>query len=275
MCNLYNVTSTQRAMIEFTRALRDLSGNLEPSLDLYPDYKAPVVRNGLDGVRELVRVRWGMPSSSQAIYQATAKRVDKLRAKGKPVDFDALLKMEPDGGTTNIRNMNSKHWARWLEPQFRAVVPFTSFAEPDPASKPEGGVTPNAWFAVDETRPLAFFAGLWVPQWESVRKVKEGLTKNDLFAFLTTEPNAIVGPIHPKAMPVVLTTQDEIETWLTADWSEAKALQRPLPDDKLVIVPEPDTQVAARLEKEQKAAARPTSSSRSDLRALKPPRLSL
>ena len=154
MCNLYNITTTQRAMIEWTRAMRDLAGNLELSSDIYPDYPAPVVRNGLDGERELARMRWGMPSSSQAIYQATAKRADKLRAKGKPVDFDALLKMEPDGGTTNIRNTSSKHWARWLGVENRAVVPFTSFAEPDPASKPEGGPTPNAWFAIDESCPL-------------------------------------------------------------------------------------------------------------------------
>jgi putative SOS response-associated peptidase YedK len=45
------------------------------------------------------------------------------------------------------------------------------------------------------------FAGIWTRR-TSVRKVKEGQTTNDLFAFLTTEPNAIVAPIHPKAMPV-------------------------------------------------------------------------
>jgi putative SOS response-associated peptidase YedK len=47
-----------------------------------------------------------------------------------------------------------------------------------------------------------------------VRKVKEGETTNDLFAFLTTEPNAIIAPIHAKAMPVILTTQDEIDVWM-------------------------------------------------------------
>lgn len=239
MCNLYNLTTAQRAVLEWTRAMRDLSGNLEPSLDLYPDYMAPIVRNGLDGQRELVRVRWGMPSSKQALYQATVKRADKLRAKGKPVDFDTLLRMEPDGGTTNIRNTTSKHWTRWLGIENRAVVPFTSFAEPDPASKVEGGRTPNAWFSINETRPLAFFAGCWIPEWESVRKVRDGLTKNDLFAFLTTEPNGVVGPIHQKAMPVILSTQDEVETWLTASWETAKTLQRPLPDDSLVIVTAP------------------------------------
>lgn len=61
-----------------------------------------------------------------------------------------------------------------------------------------------------------------------------GLTRDDLFGFLTTEPNGVVGPIHPKAMPVILRESDEVEMWLSAPWSEAKALQRPLPDDQLI-----------------------------------------
>ena len=36
MCNLYNLTTNQRAIIEFSRALRDLTGNLEPELDIFP-----------------------------------------------------------------------------------------------------------------------------------------------------------------------------------------------------------------------------------------------
>jgi putative SOS response-associated peptidase YedK len=68
------------------------------------------------------------------------------------------------------------------------------------------------------------------------RKVKEGETVNDIFAFLTTEPNAEVGAIHPKAMPVILTTPDEVETWMTAPPDGALELQRPLPDGSLQIV---------------------------------------
>lgn len=238
MCNLYNLQSNSQAIIAFSRAMRDLSGNLEPSIDVYPDRLAPIVRNGRDGLRELVRVRWGMPSSSQAIFMATKKRAEKLEAKGRPVDFAELLKMEPDGGTTNIRNTVSKHWTRWLGVENRCVVPVTSFAEPDPANRGEKG-TPNAWFSRDEARPLMFFAGCWVADWTSVRKIKEGVVTTDLFAFLTTEPNAVVGPVHPKAMPVVLTSPAEVETWLTAPWSEAKALQRPVADDLLRLVPAP------------------------------------
>jgi putative SOS response-associated peptidase YedK len=69
--------------------------------------------------------------------------------------------------------------------------------------------------------------------------VKDGLTKDDLFAFLTTEPNDVVGAVHSKAMPVLLTMPGEVEHWLIAPWEDAKALQRPLPDGILEIVPRP------------------------------------
>jgi putative ABC transport system substrate-binding protein len=114
---------------------------------VFPDYKAPIVRNGADG-RELATARWGMPSSSKALMDATKKRAEKLQAKGKPVDFKELLRMEPDGGTTNIRNVKSKHWTRWLGVENRCVVPFNSFSE---FNKAEGG---DIWFALDETRTL-------------------------------------------------------------------------------------------------------------------------
>ncbi|WP_297490380.1 SOS response-associated peptidase [Acidocella sp.] len=207
MCNLYSVTKGQAAIRELTGAMQNSTGNLPPLPGVFPDYAAPIVRNQPDG-RELMMARWGMPSPAFAL-------------KGR----------SSDPGVTNIRNTASPHWRRWLGPEHRCVVPFTSFSENE--HLPDGA-KPPVWFALDETRPLACFAGIWT-RWASVRKVKEGETINDVFGFLTTEPNQEVGAIHPKAMPVILTTREEIDLWMTAPTTEALQLQRPLPDNTLVI----------------------------------------
>jgi putative SOS response-associated peptidase YedK len=122
--------------------------------------------------------------------------------------------------------------ACWLGIESRCVVPFTSFSENE--ALPDGK-HPTVWFALDETRLLAFFAGIWT-RGTSVRKVKEDETTNDLFAFLTTEANKEVGAIHPKAMPAILRTREEIDLWMTAPAEEELRLQWPLADDVLMIV---------------------------------------
>ncbi|WAP70458.1 SOS response-associated peptidase [Jiella pelagia] len=209
MCNLYSVTKGQQAIREFTRAMRDRTGNLPSLPGVFPDYAAPVVRN-IEGERELTMMRWGMPSPAFVLKNRKA-----------------------DPGVTNIRNVKSPHWRRWLSPEHRCVVPFTSFSE----YEDRAGKKVPVWFALSRDRPLAVFAGIWT-EWTSVRKVKEGEVTADLFGFLTSEPNLEVGRVHPKAMPVILTEPAEIDLWLSAPWAEAATLQRPLADGALQIVAE-------------------------------------
>jgi putative SOS response-associated peptidase YedK len=209
MCNLYSMTKTKDAMRQIDLAFDDRGLNLPALPGIYPDYPAPIIRNTAAGGRDLIMARWGMPTPPQ--FLAKSKR---------------------DPGVTNIRNVNSPHWRSWLGVQNRCIVPFTSFSENE--VMPDG-TRPPVWFAFDDSRPLAFFAGIWT-HWRSVRKVKEGETENDIFAFLTTDANAEVGAIHPKAMPAILTKPEELEAWMTQPWDRAKMMQRPLPDGALKIV---------------------------------------
>jgi SOS response associated peptidase (SRAP) len=89
------------------------------------------------------------------------------------------------------------------------------------------------WFALDGSRPLFAFAGIWRLS-TGERKGETG--EHQLFAFLTTASNDVVRPIHGKAMPVLLTTEQEFDRWLHAPVNDAIALQRPLPNELLRIV---------------------------------------
>jgi len=204
MCNLYSVYTTQEALRRAFAVDRDSSGNLPLLPSVFPDQLSPVVRLR-DGQREMLQMRWGFPPPPKLGTQ--------------PV--------------TNVRNTASPYWKGWLKPEFRVLVPLTSFCEYED-TKPRK--TPT-WFALSDERPICAFAGIWRP-WTGVRGTKAEPVEGEhlLFSFLTTEPNAEVGRVHPKAMPAILTTEKEFDVWLTAPVNEALNLQRPLPDGALKIV---------------------------------------
>jgi putative SOS response-associated peptidase YedK len=161
------------AIAALSRVINHYVGNLPPMPAVFPDYPAPVVRN-TDNDRELTMLRWGMPPPP--------------RAGGYTV-------------TTNMRNTSSPHWRAWLSRENRCLVPFNSFAEYAPESNPETGKKDVVWFALNDDRPLTAFAGIWTEfKGDRGTKSKPIPGPHLVYGFLTTSPNAVVEPIHPKAM---------------------------------------------------------------------------
>jgi putative SOS response-associated peptidase YedK len=197
MCNLYRQRSTENLSRLFDAVALDLPFECKP--DIYPKYEAFVVRKQ-SGVRRLDRMAWGivrtMPGKS-----------------GKPVKK----------AITNVRNLQSPFWRSTLaDPAQRCLVPFTSFAEPRPGKDPETGRPANWWFTC-EGEECSAFAGIW--------RMSEGVKR---FAFLTCDPNPLVAPLHPKAMPVILQRED-YDAWLDGEAADACSLAQPFPSQLMRV----------------------------------------
>ncbi len=219
MCDLYTYRMTAEDM-RLLKAHYNLVGReyldvLQTRNDdtkVWPNYEAPVIleRETAGALERVIEpMRWGMPAPPIA---------------------------NTSRGVTNVRNTSSLHWKRWLKnPASRCVVPVSRFAEPDRrTAKP----VVNRWFRRPDDS-LFFFAGIWT-EWERNRgtRAKPHVARHRLFGVLTTDPNALVKPVHEKAMPVVLTTPAEVDRWLHAPIEEALQLQKPAAENVLEIAPE-------------------------------------
>ena len=194
---MYTMTATVDELRRVFGSFEGERDNLLPFSEIYPGKLAPVLRRDGDGLK-LETMTWGFPGPAAA--------------KGRPV--------------TNIRNLSSPFWRSALtNVERRCIVPVTRFcewtAEPDPETKRKRKV----WFGMHKDHePLFALAGLWRPG--------EG---GPFMAFLTCQPNELVGAIHPKAMPVILDRQD-VDSWLTDDHVTACELARPFSDERMRIL---------------------------------------
>jgi putative SOS response-associated peptidase YedK len=120
---------------------------------------------------------------------------------------------------TNVRNLASPFWRSALaNPERRCLVPVNEFCE----WEGEAGSKVARWFSVPSL-PTFAFAGIWRP-----------IDAGAVYAFLTCEPNALVAPVHPKAMPVMLQPEDH-ERWLSASIAEARQLASPFPSQLMAV----------------------------------------
>lgn len=204
MCNRYRMSASQADLAKrYGIAVPYPEDESYTPSELFPDKPAWVVRQQ-DGHRIVDVMAWGVPT------QVPGKRIDK--ETGKPV---LLTK-----SVTNVRNLASPFWRSMLNrPDQRCLVPVTMFSEYG-QQRGSDGKLPLVWFDVP-SRPIFSFAGIW-------RTSSAGIT----FAFLTCEPNSLVQPIHPKAMPVILHDDDE-QRWL--DGAPAEALAEPYPAQLMTI----------------------------------------
>lgn len=123
---------------------------------------------------------------------------------------------------TNVRNLDSPFWRSALtNPRWRCLVPVAQFCEWTAEPDRQTGRKSKIWFAGPK-QPVFAFAGVWRPA-----------DTGPLIAFLTCEPNGVVGVVHSKAMPVVL-DPSSFDIWLTSERIDACALARPCADEQIV-----------------------------------------
>jgi putative SOS response-associated peptidase YedK len=195
MCNLYRVRTSSAEIAHLFGAT--ISQDFEWKDAIYPRYTAPVII-AHEGERRLGPMAWGFPTEIQGATKKLTKHV------------------------TNARNLASGFWRPSVaRPSRRCLVPFTEFAEPRPGKDPEGRPA-QYWFRITD-QPVACFAGLWRPT-----------ESGPVFAFCTTDPNPLVAPLHPKAMPVILLPDDH-DRWLTGSEDDALGLQAPYPSQVMTV----------------------------------------
>ena len=211
MCNLYRQRATENLSRLFDA--RPFADQPELKLEIYPKYDACVIRKG-----------WPEDASARgADHPGDRERMLEVMAWGIITTIKGKSGKPIQKPVTNVRNLDSPFWRSTIaNPAQRCLVPFTSFAEPRPGKDPETGRPANHWFTVAGEEVCAF-AGIW--------RFSEGRKR---FAFLTCEPNPLVAPLHPRAMPVILQPED-YDRWLDGEAADACSLAQPFPSQLMAV----------------------------------------
>jgi putative SOS response-associated peptidase YedK len=135
---------------------------------------------------------------------------------------------------TNVRDdkiLASRFWRPSFE-QRRCLVPASSYCEPD-----TGKPAKWHWFAVngEHERELFAFPGIW-QRWKGPVKKGGPSVEVDVYSFMTTTPNALTDSINHERMPVLLSKEDEFETWLSGTPDEAFQIARSFDPNAMRIV---------------------------------------
>jgi putative SOS response-associated peptidase YedK len=155
---------------------------------VYPDKPGVVLRQVGDGF-ELQAMRWGFP-----------KNVDAEGNIEKGATWVTNARHVMKGGRL------STPWAEWTGPEYRCLVPATSFFEPDQRTVGTGGFR-EVEFARADGEPF-FGRG---PACAARRRSRSRATTNSTPS--SPPAQTLVKPVRSKAMPVIL-GWDDAETWL-------------------------------------------------------------
>ena len=229
MCNLYSNTRRRAEITGLFGVSDNRAYGFEPMPAIFPKSVAPIVRVAEDGVRELVPATWGFPLLKQGYapkFVTNVRDDTVLTSRFWQPSFDARRCLVPASSYCEPDSNTPAGW-HWF-----ALVSGASGARSAPALA--GASDAHAASAPDE-RPLFAFPGIWKRYKGPLKKDGEPV-EVDVYAFMTTKPNALTATIMHDRMPVLLSEPEHWETWLRGTPEEAYGLVRTYPADAMRIV---------------------------------------
>ena len=175
MCNLYSMTRSREAMLRLFRVGDNRAAPSNPKPAIFPGYDAPIVRKAADGERELVNLNWGfvLLQKGRAPRRVTNVRDDKILDQQV---LDAVFRAAPlsRAGVVVLR-----------------------------AEGREAGDVALVRGQRRRRATLFAFPGVWTRYRGPMKKNGDNV-EQEVFAFMTTEPNELTASINHERMPVLI-----------------------------------------------------------------------